>query len=1231
MSVLKRLLFIPILAFLIASCATERVQYGKRDYVVNSDTLAKSKLVHTFFLLGDAGNDDNPLIAGKLDVLKKRLSRSSSKGTLLFLGDNIYPAGMPAKGKPERAAAEQKIDFQIAIAKAFKGRSIFIPGNHDWYSEGKEGLLRESGYVTDQLGKDSFLPKKGCPLEEIVINEKTALLLVDSQWYLENWDDDPEINDDCDLKTREDFLEELEERLDENQHRLVILAVHHPLVSNGPHGGQYSWRKQLFPTNSDFPIPIVGSLINLLRSASGTSPQDIRNRKYTEFSRRVMTLLQGRKNVVVVSGHEHNLQYLEREGIRQVISGAGSKIESARAIWREDFSYGGTGYATLQVYEKGESVITYYALHDGTEEVLYRHLVTPIRTDVEPREFGRKFPRYTKASIYTEEETKKSGFHNFLWGKHYRGLYSRPVNARTALLDTLYGGLHAVEAGGGHQTRSLKLEDRKGKQYTMRALRKSATRFLQKTAFRDVYVADELEETYVEDFMMDFYTSSHPYAAFIVDDLAAAIGVAHTNPKLYYVPKQPALGEFNETFGDELYLIEERPDDGFEKLASFGKPDALVGTDKVLENLQKDEKYRVDQKAYIRARLFDMLVGDWDRHEDQWRWGAYESKDRVLYKPIPRDRDQVFPKYGGALLPIILSTPKLRHMKTYKDDIRKVKWLNAEAYARDLALLNDATAEDWKEQAAYIEKHLTDASIEAAFRQLPKEMQDGSAEEIKRRLKSRRDQLAIHAQTYYEVLRRIVPIVGTEKKDRFVVKRLANGDTEVSVYREKDKGAEERFTHVYSRKETREIWIYGLGDDDTFEVQEGGKPGAIVRLLGGGDKDTYDVKNGRRVFVYDFRTRENEVKADAPTHVWMTNNYDLNRYDYRRPKYDYLGKLPYLGYNPDDGVKVGARLAFTVNGFKRNPFSQRHILRGNYYFATEGYEVIYNGQFPNMLRNWRFELDARYTSPVFSFNFFGYGNETKDLRNSEGFDYNRVKSQVISVVPSMVFTGDNGGFAYARGLFESYAVQPTEGRFISTGVVRPEVFERQEFAGAVLGYGFENYDSDALPTLGLKFVAEAGWRFNLSDVHRDVPYATVSLAISHRLLPDGSLVAASQTKARFLFSNDYEFYQMATIGGDYDVRAFRSERFSGKRSYFQSTDIRYEIGKIRRSVLPLRYGLLGGFDYGRVWLPGEHSDKWHTSVGGGLWLTGIDIITAKISYFYASEGGRVSFGLGFGF
>lgn len=94
--------------------------------------------------------------------------------------------------------------------------------------------------------------------------------------------------------------------------------------------------------------------------------------------------------------------------------------------------------------------------------------------------------------------------------------------------------------------------------------------------------------------------------------MADKLGLAHTNPALYYIPKQNALLEFNSSFGDGLYMIEERPADNHSDAKNFGHPTNIISTDDMMQNLHKDEKYSVDEEEeYIKARLFDMLIDDW--------------------------------------------------------------------------------------------------------------------------------------------------------------------------------------------------------------------------------------------------------------------------------------------------------------------------------------------------------------------------------------------------------------------------------------------------------------------------------------------------------------------------------------------------------------------------------------------------------------------------------------------
>jgi hypothetical protein len=1230
----KTICFLSIILIFFQSCATHTIQLGKKsksDFnITQNDT---SIVEHTFFLVGDAGNADLEKPQSLLSILNSNLKEANSNSTLLFLGDNIYPKGMPDdKSNPDYPLAEIKIKNQLKATENFKGKTIFIPGNHDWYN-GIKGLEAQSKYVKEYLNdKKSFLPRKNCAIEDLKIDDNVVLITIDSEWFLEDWDKNPGINEDCDIKTREAFFEELENILNKNQDKIKIIALHHPIMTNGSHGGQYSLEKQLFPLENKFPLPIIGSFVNLLRKTSGINPQDTQNKQYLILSKRIKALIQGQDNVVVVSGHDHNLQYIEKDNIIQIISGAGSKNDAAKAVNDNDFSYGGNGFAKLDVLKSGSLSISFFGIENNTEKLLWQHTINKV-DDKSIVEFPATFPSTIKTSIYTKEMTTKSLFHNWFLGKHYKNYYSLPIEAKIATLDTLLGGLKPNQAGGGHQSISLRLKDKEGKEFVMRALKKSASRFLQSVAFKDQFVEKEFENTYAENFLLDFYTTSHPYTPFAVGSLANKIGVSHSNPLLYYIPKHAQLKTFNTDFGDELYMVEERPTDSQKGLKSFGNPDAILATEEVMKNINKDEKYTIDEKEYIKARLFDMLIGDWDRHFDQWRWGEYKSNDKIVYKPIPRDRDQAFSIYDGALLSIIMNIPDLRHMQTFKDKIANVKWFNREPYPLDIAFLKMSNEQDWLEQAQFIQENLTDNDISMAFKSLPIEVQDETIEEIIRKLKIRKSDLKKYTSDYYKVLQKTIVIVGTDKTDKFIITKNKPKEIEIQTIRVKKSGEEIVQTRSINETLTDDVWIYGLDEDDIFEVTGKEKSSIKIKLIGGLNHDHYSITNGQNVSIYDFKSKENSFQLDNKTKLSLTDDYKVNLYDYKKPKFNAWTGLPTIGFNPDDGIKIGGILNYTINRFKQNPYTKKHSIKANYYFATSGFELMYDAKFPKLIGKWDFELATQLTSPNFAINFFGYGNEVINNDEELRMNYNRVKIQILKVTPIFKKEGRFGSEISFQPTFENIEIEDTENRFITiSNNVNPRVFNYQQFAGTTLKYSFENYDSKSNPAMGMGFSIAGSWKINLKDTKNNFPTIEAKLNFNHKLDKNGKLVLATLLKGKTILNNNFEFYQGATLGGDFDLRGFRNERFLGNQSFFQSSDLRLTIGKIKGSLVPMTYGLLGGYDYGRVWLNNENSNKWHQSVGGGLWLNGLDIITAKITYFENVEDkARISFGLGFGF
>tara|TARA_R110002111_G_scaffold154746_2_gene221580 strand:+ start:20701 stop:24396 length:3696 start_codon:yes stop_codon:yes gene_type:complete len=1230
-----KLQFKIVLVFLIIfinACATYKPQFKNNK---TSFSFPDKNVAHSFYLIGDGGNSPIGFESEAIKDFKEALNKASKNSTALFLGDNIYPKGLPKKSDENRAFAEHQLKVQTNAVKNFKGKTIFIPGNHDWYSDGLKGLKRQEDFIEDSLGKNTFLPEKGCPIEKVDISDDIVMIIIDSEWYLTNWDKHPTINDDCEIKTRFKFFEEFEGLVKKARGKTTIIAMHHPMFTNGPHGGQYDFVSHLKP------IPVLGTLKNILRKTSGVSPADLQNSKYNTFKKRVVTIAQENDKVIFVSGHEHSLQYLIQDNLPQIVSGAGSKSTATRNV-NDYFSASDPGFARLDVFKDGSSVVQFYSAKD--DKVIFQTEVFP-EDKKENNVVYQSYPNEKEVSVYSENEITKSGFYKYIWGERYRTYYGTKVNVPTVNLDTLFGGLIPTRKGGGHQSKSLQLENKEGKRYVMRAIRKSATVYLQAMAFKDQYIQGQFEGTATESLLQDFYTGSHPYAPFVTGELSDAVNLYHTNPVLYFVPKQNALASFNQDFGDELYMIEEHVSDGHGNLKSFGNANKIESTDDLMKKLRKDEKYVVDDVMFLRARLFDMAIGDWDRHVDQWRWAEFKEGDKVVYRPIPRDRDQAFSNMGdGALMNLATRiVPPLKLMEGFNDDIRNVKGFNFSPYSLDMMLLNETTKQQWQEQVAFIKKNLTDDAIDNALKAFPKEVQDKTITEIKRVLKARLKNLPDIANRYYKVLNRIPLVKGTDKDDLFEIERMPNGNTKLTAYRIKN-GEKGTVLHekTYNKDDTKEIWVYGLDDKDVFKVTGEGDNLIKVRLIGGQNNDTYTIENGKKVKMYDYKSKKNEFTTNKGSKN-LTDDYETNIYDYAKPKNSANQFIPTLGANPDDGFKIGFVNTLTNYGFERNPFSSQHTIYGAYYFATNGFDFEYNGEFANVIGSWNLGLNAKYTSPNYAINFFGFGNSTPnpnaDDEDNFDLDYNRVKLSTLKFAPSLNWRGELGAHFKLGLSYESIEVEETSNRFINTFYVANGTDNQKDFVGAEATYTYQNKDNEAFPTLGMQTSLQVGYKSNLEE-SKGFAYFIPELGFDYKLVSSGQLVFATHAKAYFIFGDDFEFYQAANLGANNGLRGYRNERFSGENSFYQSTDLRLNLRKVKTGLLPLNIGVYGGFDYGRVWVDDElvlnnnsafNSNSWNTSIGGGIFANAADILTLNLSAFSSDDGLRLAFKVGFGF
>jgi hypothetical protein len=250
--------------------------------------------------------------------------------------------------------------------------------------------------------------------------------------------------------------------------------------------------------------------------------------------------------------------------------------------------------------------------------------------------------------------------------------------------------------------------------------------------------------------LQDGIASENPYAALVIPPLAEAAGVRHANPEIIWVGNDAVLDSFRADYSNGLYILEEKPKTDMSSIDSPGA--SYVQTAKMLLLLQQNHHYAYDTAALMRARLLDIIIGDWDRHGGQWAWEAETRGDKVVYVPIPRDRDQAFFKVDGWLYKIIAGKLFVRRLSDFGPEIDDLKGLVSNAKDFDKAFLMDIPLQRWKQTAVQMQLSLTDSVIEQAIHLWPKSLYDVTGRETEAGLKKRKQNLISYTEKYWNIL-----------------------------------------------------------------------------------------------------------------------------------------------------------------------------------------------------------------------------------------------------------------------------------------------------------------------------------------------------------------------------------------------------------------------------------------------------------------------------------------------
>jgi len=816
--------------------------------------------------------------------------------------------------------------------------------------------------------------------------------------------------------------------------------------------------------------------------------------------------------------------------------------------------------------------------------------------------------------VIAGKQYDRSGLHDLFWGSHYRKEWTTQVKVNAVFLDTLEGGLTPILKGGGRQTRTLRLKNRGGQQYVLRSIDKTFGRALPEI-FRG---------TFSENVINDQVSIAHPYASVTVPMLAEAAKIYHTNPRIVYVPSQKALGEFNDEFKNQLYLFEERAAGNEEDVDNFGNTEDVDATDKLLKKLLEENDHRVDQVAYVRARLFDMFVSDWGRHEDQWRWAKFKENDINIYRPIPRDRDQVYTKFDGIFVHLGTRQEALNYLQSFDYKIKDVKKFNFQARHLDRLLANEPSKETWIFIAKDLQQSLTDSIIEESVKQLPPEIFPISGDVIIAKLKSRRDDLVNFATKYYLFLAKQVEITGTKQKEIFEVKGIDDHTVTVQVF-DMDSTGNKKEKPFYSRtfleNETKEIRLYGIDGKDRYSIEGNIDNAFTIRIIGGPKRDSFNIQSSAkegRVKIYD--DHENDFGTTGNAKLYLSNDSSIHAYNYAGFEYDAQWLKPGLSYSNEDRLFVRLGYHFQNQKWRTSPFGSQHDLRVNYSITQKAFSTQYLGEFNNVIGKWGLGLVIDYDQ-VRDVHYPGIGNNVVLTNDARNYYRMRTKEFYSSAGFNRYFGGYNK--VSISGFYRLVQVLKDAGKFIEV-IGQPDLFSFDYYMGARGDYRYVKVNHRLFPTKGASFITSVEYTHNLKESNKNVTRFSGLFGFYVPLAR--SLTLAVKTGAATLTGNP-EFYQLNKIGAGETLRGFLRYRFYGKTAAYNQNELQYNFD-VKTFLFNGKMGLLALLDDGRVWQPGEDSNKWHVGYGGGIMLAPFNKISITTTYAISDEDQRFSLRLG---
>lgn len=1096
-----------------------------------------------------------------IDTFQSEIKEDDSQAIIISLGDN-------------ETAQLKKLNNACPECKCF-----YLMGEKDVDQKYEEAYQKEG------ISFKSWNKKDHCP-EPVVheIDDKHVMISINTNWFMDEHVQLLAKSENCHTFNENYFYESLESLLEDfhGDNIGVFLVMHHNITSFTKSGGkaigQYNW------------LPVIGQFYISYIKNNGRK-QDITSEHYSRFAEKMNNIISKYENVNVVSGHDRVSHF----------STFGSNTSMNVFSGVDSYKYASDPYLKFVSRTPAFLKITFM---EGEAVVKFSSRDTSFFIKNTSDDHIQNLKISSNEAVYSEEisDTILPASHHLIAGKFKRWFmgsgYRNEWEEKTKLVKTniyaMHEGMKPYGLGGAGQTESLKLKAGNYKRYAFRLIEKKPEKSLSDLAKKTIY----------KDITNDLISTMHPYGPLVADALMNQTDILHVSPTLMAHQNKRSDPYGYAYFEHKAAYLEEKPRKKSKNNSGFKEANNVLKTYELITLLRKDQKNKLDQKAYAKARVMDMWLGDWDRHEDNWIWAQYDTADLSDFKPIPKDRDHVFSKWSG-ILPT-LADKALPNLENFGPKFKDIRDLNFKARFLDRQLATELDKNDWIDAAHYLINIMSDSVISASVKTMPVEVYPHSGESIMKSLISRRDDLERAITSFYNELSWDVHIPGTNKNDFFDLTRNENGSVTLEMYALKKSGklGEKYYSRVFNKDETKAIYCFGLGGDDRFSLDGNGSDAIKINIIGGVGKDSVYSTNGLYKFlngikIYD-STNEDVVEDKLEGNISRPKRTAI----YDPYAFDYNLLMPQPGFRNSSGNGFGYNLRFSYfkRGFNKPEFAEKWNFGFIYYPEIKSYRFDGKYQYRHFISLSDLVVEGTFSPKNDKYPFYyGTGNNSKFDRDLRDMGFYRLDYQYsrlnIGLESKLLRKSTLNVSLYA----EHHDVQPAQTESILPEIPLLNGIGTKYFTGFKSHLALDFTDDLYFPTDGNKLMINVEGRVDESKLISGKIFTEASYYRSFTIGLKTTLIGRVFYQVAL---GDVHFYHLSSIGSNTHFRGYPRNRFTDRSALVYNAEARIQNPTFNTPLVPISSGVFFFYDGGKVWakVSDFNIEKWNNSYGFGFYL-----------------------------